>query len=154
MKQFVTPTLWLVFVGVLLSASSPVAFGASSGFQRTLAVGLKDPVELDIALSQGDVTVAYGRDGRVSVSAVGRDTHGKDITTEFFDSTLSVQQKDNHIEIRNLPNINFPEMGLDITYRIDVPTRTTVSSVILGAGNQTIIGVYGPRHRCHRSWRY
>jgi DUF4097 and DUF4098 domain-containing protein YvlB len=37
-----------------------------------------------------------------------------------------------------------PERVLSIQYKIDVPTRTEVSSTIVGAGNQTLIGIMGP----------
>lgn len=129
---------------ILCFACTSWARADSPRFQRTLTVSLKEPVTLDIAVAEGDVTVAYNRDGQVAVYAVGHYSDGKTIPSEFFEATLTVEQAENHIAIRNAPNASYPDSSFNISYRIDVPFRTEVSSTILGAGNQVVIGITGP----------
>lgn len=120
------------------------AFADAPSFQRTLIVSLKDPVRLDIAVPKGDVTVAYSRDGQVVVYGAGHDTNGKTIPSEFFEATLTIEQAENRIAIRSAPDAHYPDSTFSISYRIDVPLRTEVSSTIVGAGNQLVIGITGP----------
>ena len=130
---------------ILCVACASWALGVDSpGFERTLSVSLKDPVSLDIAVAKGNVTVAYNRDGQVAIYAVGHDGNGKTIPSEFFEATLTIEQAENRITIRNAPDASRVDSTFSISYRINVPFRTEVSSTILGAGNQVVIGIVGP----------
>ncbi len=120
------------------------ASGQSPSYQRTFPVELKDAVALDIRVSKGDVTVSYNRDGQVSIYAFALDARGKSVSKEFFESTLNIEQTNNRIAIRDNPHDISPDAALKISYKIDVPFRTEVRSVILGAGNQTVLGITGP----------
>ncbi|HEX4165574.1 MAG TPA: DUF4097 family beta strand repeat-containing protein [Bryobacteraceae bacterium] len=100
---------------------------------------------LGIAVSKGDVTIGYSRDGEVSISASARDAAGKSWPIEFFESRFNIEQEENHITIRNSPNANYPDpTAVSISYKVGVPFRTEVSSTISGTGRQIIVGITGP----------
>ena len=136
--------IWVISLQVPWFACSPSAFGKSPGLERILTVGLGDPVILDIAVSKGNVTIAYSRDGQVSICALAQDASGKDVSTEYFGSTLTIEQANNHIAIQKLPDSAYLDLEPNVSYKIDVPFRTEVRSAISGAGNQTVIGITGP----------
>jgi DUF4097 and DUF4098 domain-containing protein YvlB len=101
-------------------------------------------VALDIAVSKGNVTIAYSRDGQVSICASAQDASGKDVSMEVFESTLTIEQAENHITIRKLANPDYADLPLSISYNIGVPFRTEVNSTISGVGNQRLMGITGP----------
>src|SRR5215831_16014432 len=67
-----------------------------------------------------------------------------DVSTEYFGSTLTIEQAKNHIAIQKLPDSAYLDLEPNVSYKIDVPFRTEVRSAISGAGNQTVIGITGP----------
>lgn len=134
-------------------------------FQRTLPTELKDPVTLSVSISRGNVEIGYARDDEVAIYASGQDASGKYLPEEFFKKNLVIDQKDNHVSIRDslapdsllLDQKDNPVSTRDspapdslvsalytLHYRIDVPYRTEVDSTVSGVGNQTLTGVYGP----------
>ena len=134
-------------------------------FQRTLSTDLKDPVTLSVSISRGNVEIGYARDDEVAIYASGQDASGKNLPEDFFEKNLVIDQKDNHVSIRDSPGPGSllidqkdnqvstrdspdPDSLLSalytINYRIDVPYRTEVDSTVSGIGNQTLTGVYGP----------
>ncbi len=114
-------------------------------FQKTLVTSIKDPVTLTVAVSTGNITVGYSRDDQVTLYAYGKDGGGKALPQEFFKNKLIIEQKDNHVSIRETPGAGALLGAIyDINYRVDVPYRTEVDSTVSGAGNQTVAGVYGP----------
>ena len=126
--------LWL---SLLASAGSPT-------LQRALSVELEAPVIVDIAVMRGDITVGYSRDGQVSIYAFAQDSNGRSFLMETLQSRLAIEQVNNRITIRDSRQPADLEAGLSISYRIDVPSRTEVKSIISVAGNQTVVGVSGP----------
>ena len=126
--------LWL---SLLASAGSPT-------LQRALSVELEAPVIVDIAVMRGDITVGYSRDGQVSIYAFAQDSSGRSFLMETLQSRLAIEQVNNRITIRDSRQPADLEAGLSISYRIDVPSRTEVKSIISVAGNQTVVGVSGP----------
>jgi len=131
-------------IAVILSIAP--AAGASIEppfFERAMTVELKDPVILNIVVAKGDVTIAYNRDGQVSIYASVRDSAGRYGPREMFESILTIQQSGNHITVQTKPGARYPEGG-HISYRIDVPVRTQVNSTVSDVGNQTIMGITGP----------
>jgi Toastrack DUF4097 len=114
-------------------------------FQRTLETSIKDPVILSVAVSGGNVSIEYSHDDEVSIYASGTDASGKNLLAEFFKNKLVIEQKENHIWIRDSPSVGSLLGSLyTINYRIGVPYRTEIDSVVSGTGNQTLVGVYGP----------
>ncbi len=134
-------------------------------FERTLPTDLEDPVTLSVFLSRGNVEIGYARDDEVAIYASGQDAGGKSLPEDFFKRTLVIDQKDNHVSIRDSPSPDSllidpkdnhvssgdspdPDSLLSalytINYRIDVPYRTEVDSTVSGIGNQILTGVYGP----------
>lgn len=129
------------FAALLGFANSPVAFGQAPVFHRMLAVGLKDPVVLDVSISKGDLTIEYNRDGVVSIYASGKDASGRSLTEDFLKSSLIIDKEENHITVRSSASV--PDVK-SMSYRIDVPFRTQVNSSALEMGNQKLIGITGP----------
>jgi DUF4097 and DUF4098 domain-containing protein YvlB len=128
----------ILFIAVwAANAQAPV-------FQRTLNVGIKDPLELTIDISRGDVTVAYSRDGEVSISASAKDSTGKDVSTEIFGAGLIIEQKESRLTIHESKELAGSVAVLSVSYRINVPFRTHLNSSVSGAGNQKIMGISGP----------
>jgi DUF4097 and DUF4098 domain-containing protein YvlB len=56
---------------------------------------------------------------------------------------LTIEQNGNHVRIRHVAHFAYPEAGINVSYRIDVPYRTEVSSRV-NHGNQTFSGIMGP----------
>jgi hypothetical protein len=125
----------------LLLASS-VGTGAAQvwhGFHRTFAVSLTQPVSLDVVLVDGDLRIAYARDGVVDVSLAAQNATTLD--PQSLSSRLVVAQSGNRLELREqtLPG----DQELKLTYTIDVPYRTAVHTSIR-RGRQKITGILGP----------
>ena len=132
-----------LILGLLGLASFSALGGESSLFRRTLTVTLKDPVILDIAIAKGDLTIAYSREGQVSIYAFGRDVNGNYTPRNLIETLLSIEQKENHIAIRDSAIVSNPE-AVGVSYRIDVPLHTELHSSIAGSGKQIIVGITGP----------
>jgi DUF4097 and DUF4098 domain-containing protein YvlB len=114
-------------------------------FQRILPMDIKEPATLSIAVSGGDVDIAYSHENQIAVYAFGKDAGGKDLPVEFFGKTLFIEQKGNSVSIRDSIGADSLLSSLySINYRVDVPRRTTVDSVVSGIGNQSLLGVTGP----------
>lgn len=125
-------------------ACVPLSFAQlTSEFHRTLMVASAEPVTLDVEITHGDLQIVYGRDGQVMISGVVKTSADVKLGDNFFPSVLAIDQEGNHLHIRHVSNGAFPEKGISVLYRIDVPYRTEVTSR-LGRGKQNISGVLGP----------
>jgi putative adhesin len=114
-------------------------------FQHTLVTSIIEPTTLTVVLSSGNVNIGYSRDDQVAIYASGKEASGKNLPVEYFKSKLVIEQKDNHVSIREAEGVPSLLGSLSsINYRIDVPYRTAVDSTISGTGDQTLAGVYGP----------
>ena len=102
-----------------------------------------EPLQLDVEVPSGELQILYGRDGEMSITGVARGAEGARLDDNFFSAALTVKQDGNHFAIRHIPNPAYPEKGINIVYRIDVPYRTEVTSR-MGRGKQNIGGVLGP----------
>jgi DUF4097 and DUF4098 domain-containing protein YvlB len=92
-------------------------------------------VVLSIEIAAGDVTIAYSRDGEVSIQASG-------LRAGEFEANLNIGQTQNQISIR--PSASAHALsGPNIAYRIGVPNRIDVVANIGERGNITIIGIAG-----------
>jgi hypothetical protein len=121
----------------------PMTFAQlTSEFRRTLTVTSAESVMLDIEISNSDLQIRYGRDGQVSISAVVKTSANIQLDDNFFSSVLAIDQEGNHLRIRNVRRVPFPE-PIIVLYRIDVPYRTQVTSRV-SQGKQNINGVLGP----------
>jgi hypothetical protein len=127
----------VLMCGQLLSAQT------ASEFQQTLTVAPTEPVALDIDLLNGDLEVAYGRDGQVSIAASAKAPSGVRVDGTSAPAFPSVEQSGNRIIVRQVPNSNYPQKRSNTVYRIDVPYRTTLTSK-LEVGKQSIEGLFGP----------
>lgn len=130
-----------IFLAAGLACASMHA--QSPFFKRTMEVSLAEPVILDIAISRGDVTIGYGRDGEVTIYVSAKDLNGKSVTESFFGSALFIEKYENSISIRDFLT-TAADLTRSISYRIDVPFQTQVYSSIFGIGNQKLIGIAGP----------
>jgi hypothetical protein len=139
----------IVGVALAIGAMSRgrVAFASEKApvFQRTLTADITETAALSVDVSRGNVTIGYSRDDRFVIYAIGKDAGGKYLSEEFFGKNLAIEQKGNHVWIRDSAGTELLLGALySIDYRIDVPYRTEVDSTVSGAGNQVIEGVYGP----------
>jgi DUF4097 and DUF4098 domain-containing protein YvlB len=89
------------------------------------------------------LTIAYSREGQVSIYAFAKDAEGNYTPKDLVETLLSVEQEENHITIRDSSRVPPPEAAT-VSYRIDVPLHTQLSSVISGSGKQVIVGITGP----------
>jgi DUF4097 and DUF4098 domain-containing protein YvlB len=126
---------WLTYVEL---ASAQFA----EQFHQTLAVTVTEPVTLDIEIARGDVEILYSRDQQVSVAGLAQ-ASGGGLDNNFFKAFLTIEQSGNHFKIRHVSNSAYPEQGLSVVYRIDVPYRTEVTSNV-NNGRQTLSGIMGP----------
>lgn len=126
----------------VLSWIPPSAAQTAAEFHRTLAVTSAETVTLDVDVENGELQVAYGRDGEVSISAFTKSSASAVIDDSFFPEILGIEQSGNSVKIRarNLAN---SEDRIKVRYRIDVPYRTALTSK-LNAGKQVITGIMGP----------
>lgn len=159
-------TLWCS-VAIVASALGGAAYATEqvSFFQRTLPADIAEPVILNVSVSRGNVEIGYARDDEVAIYASGQDRSGKNLPEDFFKKNLVIDQKGNHVSIRDSSgpgsllldqkDNHVPTGGSSdpdsllsalytINYRIDVPYHTEVDSTVAGIGNQTLTGVYGP----------
>lgn len=83
------------------------------------------------------------RDGEVALSLSAHDAGGNEISEEFLRRSVMVEQDGPRIKIRGVPSPS-PGTAPKVSWQIDVPFRTEVNAVILGAGNFTVIGITGP----------
>jgi hypothetical protein len=135
---------WFTVVALASLTEAPLSFAqVTAEFHRTLTVTSAQPVTLDVELPNGDLQILYGRDGQVSISAVAKASADARLDDNFFPRVFTVDQKENHLTLRHVPNPASPEEGVSVLYRIDVPYRTEVISR-LNRGNQNISGILGP----------
>lgn len=135
---------WLALVALaLLSDVSGSLAQERAEFHRTIMVAPAQPVTLEVQVSSGDVQIFYGRDGEVSISAVAKSSGDARLNDNFFSRVLTIDQRENHLSVRHDPNTAYPEVGISVLYRIDVPYRTEVISR-LNSGHQKISGIMGP----------
>jgi hypothetical protein len=112
-------------------------------FHRTLPVTVAEAVSLEIVIAKGDLQVAYAREGQVSITAIAQASNGGNLPEDFLTTRLSVERIGNRVEIREQAHDEESHSGVEVAYRIDVPYRTEVHSV-LSQGKETVIGVMGP----------
>lgn len=134
----------LACIAIATLACSQVSPSQESGeLHSTLVVAPTEAVTLDVDLPNGDLKILYGRDGQVSVYGSAKSPHDAKVEANFLAAIVGIEQDGNHISIRHIPNTVYREEGIKVTYQIDVPYRTQVTSR-LGEGRQSISGVLGP----------
>ncbi len=129
-------------VTLVLFLASSVGAGAgqvSREFHRTLGVSLAEAVSLQVDLLDGDLRIAYARDGEVSISVSAQSAFS--IDPESLSTRLVIAQSGDRVEVREQPGADSP--NLKLAYAIDVPYRTEVHASV-GHGKQTITGIMGP----------
>ena len=110
---------------------------------RTFTLNATEPLQLDVEVLNGELEILYGREGQVSISGIARGAEGVKLDDSFFPAVLTIDQNGNHLAIRQAPNPDYPEKGISILYRIDVPYRTEVAAM-MSRGSQNIAGILGP----------
>lgn len=133
----------IIVATISIFAGCVSMLGQQVGLRQTLPVSIASPVVLDIAVSRGDVTIGYARDGEVSISVSAKDVGGKNISAEYLKKSLVIEQYQNHILIRDAL-ATAAELRFNASYRIDVPFQTQVNSFVADLGNQKLIGIAGP----------
>jgi len=125
---------------LFLAAAVGVSAGqVSREFHRTLGVSVAEAVSLQVVVLNGDLRIAYARDGEVSISVTAQNAFSVD--PESLSTRLVITQSGNRVEVREQPGAN--RQNLKLAYAIDVPYRTEVDASV-GHGKQTITGITGP----------
>jgi len=125
---------------LLLASSVAMSTGqVSREFRRTFAVSLAEPVSLQVDLLDGDLRIAYARDGEVAVSVAAQNASSMD--QQSLSTWLVMAQTGNRLEVRERPVVG--SQNLKLTYMIDVPYRTEAHTSVR-RGKQTITGIMGP----------
>jgi DUF4097 and DUF4098 domain-containing protein YvlB len=133
------PSRAMTLVALLASSLGVNASLVSREIHRTFAVSTAEPVSLLVELREGDLRIAYAREGEVSISAVPQDASNIDL--ESLATRVAITQAGNRVEIRERRGSD--NQSLKLTYTIDVPYRTEIRSSVQH-GNQTMTGVMGP----------
>ena len=135
---------WYTAVAIVYFACIQMSFSqVATEFHRTLSVTPAEPVMLEVEVSSGNLQILYGRDGEVSIAGSAKASPDARMDDNFFPAVLTIQQIGNHLSIRQIPNPAYPEEGINVIYRIDVPYRTEVTSRV-NRGKQNISGILGP----------
>lgn len=135
---------WYTAVAIVYFACIQMSFSqVATEFHRTLSVTAAEPVMLEVEVSSGNLQILYGRDGEVSIAGSAKASPDARMDDNFFPAVLTIQQIGNHLSIRQIPNLAYPEEGINVIYRIDVPYRTEVTSRV-NRGKQNISGILGP----------
>jgi len=130
-------------VSMLCLSIAPAQAQSAGDFHEVFTVATSEPVVLDVALSRGNLQVMYSRDGQVAITAYGQATNGGKLDAQYFKSLIAVEQRGNHIQLRDVPQTEVLQNQKTPHYRIDVPYRTTVTSSV-GIGAQAFSGIMGP----------
>src|SRR5258708_3202552 len=96
----------------------------TTGIRRTFTLNAAEPLQLDVEVPSGELQILYGRDGEVSITGVARGAESVRLDDNFFPAALTVEQNGTHLAIRHVPTPAYPEKGISLVYRIDVPYRT------------------------------
>jgi hypothetical protein len=135
---------WVTVVAIASLADVQLAFAqVAVEFHRTLTMTAREPLTLEVEVPGGDLQILYGRDGQVSIAGFAKASASARLDDNFFPALLTIGQEGNHLTIRHVPNPAYPEEGIQVSYRIDVPYRTEVTST-LNRGKQSIRGILGP----------
>jgi hypothetical protein len=135
---------WVTLIAIASLAYVQTSVAQVTGeFHRTLSMSATERVMLDVEISSGELQILYGRDGQLSISGAAEASADTKLDDNFFPAVLTIEQTGNHLTIRHVPNPAYPEEGISVHYRIDVPYRTEVTSR-LNRGKQNIGGILGP----------
>ncbi|MBZ5720454.1 MAG: DUF4097 domain-containing protein [Acidobacteriia bacterium] len=132
-----------MLVIILVVCTQPASAQSGNEFHRTIEVSVADTVDLDVELSEGDLQIVYGRDGQMSITTIAQHPVGSTEGDECPVAAPAITQDGNHVKIRQSSGATCPQQRNRVLYRIDVPYRTELRSV-LGIGKQTIMGIMGP----------
>jgi putative adhesin len=116
---------------------------AARNFHQTVNVTPSEIVTLDVDLPNGELEICYGREGQVSVSAFAKTPETRRGDDNSSSPLVDVAQHGNHMIIRHAPSSDDADSPSRVSYRIDVPYRTEVTSK-LETGRQSITGLLGP----------
>ena len=142
--RFARHQIWAMLLTVAwLICVPPATAQLTAEFHQTVAVTLAEPVTLDVEVSSAELEVLYSRDGEVSIKGIARASADAKLDDNFFNAALAIEREGNHLKIRHVSNPAYPEKLINTVYRIDVPYRTEVVSVV-GHGKQTFTGIMGP----------
>ena len=135
---------WVTAASIAAVASVQLSFAQGKAeIHRTLMVTSTEQVILDVDVPSGDLQILYGREGQVSIAGVATASSDAKLDDNFFPAVLTIEQEGNHLTIRHVPEPAYPEKGIGVLYRIDVPYRTAVTSK-LDRGQMNISGILGP----------
>jgi DUF4097 and DUF4098 domain-containing protein YvlB len=135
---------WVTFIAIVLLPQLQVARAQSrADVHQTLMVTSTEPVVLDVEIANGELQVLYGREGEVSITGFAQSLADGKVDDNFFKTVLAVEQDRNRLKIRHTTSSAYPEQGINIHYRINVPYRTEISSRV-NQGKQTVSGIMGP----------
>jgi hypothetical protein len=137
------PSCFAMIAIAALTLSQQSFAQRTTEIRRTFTLNATEPLQLDVEVQSGELQILYGRDGEASISGVAKGAEGAKLDDSFFPGVLTVEQNGNHLSIRHVPNPAYPEKGIGIVYRIDVPYRTEVTSR-MSRGKQNIAGILGP----------
>jgi hypothetical protein len=143
---FLIPSLTASWLWLTLAIQGAViadaAAQSTAEFHQTLMLNQVEPVTLDVQVPSADVQIVYSRDGEVSINATAQASNAG-LNGNYFKAVLIITLNENHLELKHVPNSAYPEAGINLRYRIDVPYRTQVTAKV-DRGKQTISGIMGP----------
>ena len=142
--RFTRRLAWAAVVTIASVAYGQLALAQPTDeFHRTLMVTATEPVTLDVEIPSRELQILYSRDGQVSITGFAQASADARLDNNFFKAVLTIEQNGNHLKIRHVRNPAYPEEGINVLYRMDVPYRTEVTSRV-DHGKQTFSGIMGP----------
>ena len=143
-QPFLRRLVWAGVVAIACAACARAALAQSADeFRQTYAVLPAEPVTLEVEVDSGDIQIVYSLDGEVSINGTARSSAGVKLNGDFFKTVLTVEHRGNHFTLRHVSDSAYPDPGMDVLYRIDVPYRTEVTAKV-NHGKQIFMGIMGP----------
>ena len=116
-------------------------------FHQVYVTSPAGAVSMNVEVEEGNLRIAYARDGEVSFSLTVQTPPFVHVDEEDLASSLLIEQKGNHFVVHQANGQAFasryPPEQFKVTYQIDVPYGTEINSTV-GHGKQLITGISGP----------
>ena len=135
-------SITLVLSAAFTAIACTMGPAATGSFDRTLSVS--GPIRVEVNGASGDVTISGGGSGKVHIHAEARSSgFGLDSPEKRINEIVNNPPIDQHGDVIRIGQDLRHFRGVSISYVIEVPRDTEVSSSVL-SGTQSISNVRGP----------
>lgn len=130
---------------LLLTAGVVGSSSAQQVEQLHRELTVTEPITLELALEQGEVTVLRGHNNELLIRATLKAGAGADIPADYLQSAVVIEQNNELVKIASANDRASDKLRaeLKIAYRISIPEHSRVTSSI-EKGNLIVVGIDGP----------